>query len=204
VAALVAVAVGAWGLRAFVLGRPAPSPQPTGVASLTADVIDTLVKLARRRLEAGDYADAARQAEKALKIDATNAEARAVLEEATVFLSEIEAARAALREAGGGTDRVARAAFELMKLDPASPEATSAASAAAAGFGPHAEAARRLAADARAAADAAGGRSLPAFAEGVVAEGQGQRALQGGRPVEAARHFLEARLRFDRARPGRP
>jgi hypothetical protein len=68
-----------------------------------------------------------------------------------------------------------------------------------AGFRPRAEEARRLAAAARAAADRAGGSRLPAFVDGVALEKQGEQALQAGQHAAAARRFLEARIRFERA-----
>jgi serine/threonine-protein kinase len=199
-AALLAVIGGAWALRTWVLSRPAASPRPPEVANLAADVIDTLVELARRKLDTGDYAGAARQAERALKLDPTHAGARSVMDEASVALGRVEEAAAALRQAAArGGETAARAAFELMKVDPTHPEAEKAARAAGEAFRPRAEEARRLATGARAAADRAGGSRLPAFADGVALEKQGDQALQAGQHTAAAQRFLEARIRFERA-----
>jgi hypothetical protein len=164
IAALLAVAGGAWALRTWVLSRPTASPQPPEVANLAAAVIDTQVELARRKLDTGDYAGAARQAERALKLDPTHEGARSVMDEASVALRRVEAAATALRQAGArGGEASMGAAFELMKADPSHPEAEKAAKAAGAGFRPRAEEARRLATAARTAADRAGGSRLPAF-----------------------------------------
>jgi hypothetical protein len=57
----------------------------------------------------------------------------------------------------------------------------------------------REAAQARAAAEAAGASSQPAFAEARTLELQGQQALDARRLAVAARRFLEARIRFERA-----
>lgn len=160
-------------------------------------MIDTQVELARRKLDTGDFAGAARQAERALKLDPNHAGAREVMNEASVALGRVEEAAAALRQAGA--EAVASAAFQLMKVDPSHPEAEKAATAAGARFRPQAEEARRLAAEARAAADRAGGSRRPAFADGVALERQGEQALQAGQPATAARRFLEARIRFERA-----
>jgi tetratricopeptide (TPR) repeat protein len=198
-AALLAVAGGAWALRTWVLSRPAASPQPPEVSDLAAAVIDTQVELARRKLDTGDYAGAAGQAERALKLDKTHDGARSVLDEASIALGRVEEAVAALRKATArGGEGAAGAAFELMKVDPSHPEAEKAAKAAGAGFRPRAEEARRLAAEARTAADGAGASRLPAFADGVALEKQGEQALQSGQPAAAARRFLEARIRFER------
>jgi tetratricopeptide (TPR) repeat protein len=163
-------------------------------------VIDTQVELARRKLDTGDYAGAASQAERALKLDKTHDGARSVLDEASIALGRVEEAVAALRKAtAGGGEGAAGAAFELMKVDPSHPEAEKAAKAAGPGFRPRAEEARRLAAEARTAADGTGASRLPAFADGVALEKQGEQALQSGQPAAAARRFLEARIRFERA-----
>jgi hypothetical protein len=87
-----------------------------------------------------------------------------------------------------------------MALDPGHPEAERAASAAGASFRPKADEARRLEQQARQAAEQAGGDRAPAFAEGVELERQGDQALAAGLAVSAARRFLEARGRFERAR----
>ena len=197
VAGLLVVAGGAWALRTWVLSRPTATPPPPEVASLKADVIATYVELARRKLDAGDYAEAARQAERALNLDPANGEARAVADEAAAGLARVEAALAALRSAPAGSRPAA--AFELMKLDPRHPEAEKVATAAGAAFRPRAEEARRLAAEARAAADAAGSTRRPGYADGVALEREAEQSFKEGETVGAAQRFLEARIRYERA-----
>ena len=88
-----------------------------------------------------------------------------------------------------------------MKLDPASPEAERAATAAGAAFRVRVEEARRLALQARDSAAAAGGERSPAFGEAAALIAKGD---QAGQAALAARCFLEARSRFERSsRPGR-
>jgi tetratricopeptide (TPR) repeat protein len=193
-AALVVVAAGTWALRAWVLSSPTATPAPPGVASLAAAVIDAQVELARRKLDTGDYAEAARQAERALRLDPANADARAVADEAAAGLAELARALAALRQGGGP-----RAAFELMKVDPRNPEAEAAAATSGASFRPRAEEAQRLAAEARTAAEAAGASRGTAFTDAVALEKQGEQSLRTGEIVSAAQRFLEARTRFERA-----
>ena len=80
---LVLVVAAGWALRSYVFGRADRADgHPAEVRTLAQAVIDTQVELARRRLEGGDLADAARQAERALKLDPSNEPARRVLEEA--------------------------------------------------------------------------------------------------------------------------
>jgi len=204
---LVAVAGGAWLLRSYVLDRPAPPPAPAAEAgSLTRKAIDSQVEVARRRLEAGSFQDAVREAERALKLDPQNAGARQVVEEAGAALKAIDDAVAAIQSATatGDRERVASAAFDLMVLAPAHSEAERAAAAAGPLFRPRAEAARRLEQEARRAAEQAGSEQTAAFAEAVLLEQKGELALQAGQTVAAARRFLEARLGFNRARRTRP
>jgi tRNA A-37 threonylcarbamoyl transferase component Bud32/tetratricopeptide (TPR) repeat protein len=199
--ALALVLGGAWAVRQYVLNQPAAAPaQSKEVRSLAQAVIDTQVELARRRLDAGDVADAVHQAERALKLDPQNAAARQVFEEASAALKRIDAAVATLRRAEGDPARLATAAFELMKLDPGHPEAQKAATAAGAAFRPRVDEARRLEQQERKAAEDEGGGRRSAFSDGVVLERQADQALQSGQTVVAARRYLEARALFARAR----
>ena len=205
--AVLAIAGGAWLLRSLVPGRPAPPPAPSAEAdSLTRRAIDSQVELARRRLDAGSYPDAAREAERALKLDPQNAGARQVLEEASAALKAIDDAVAAVRSAtaAGDRERMAGAAFDLMALAPAHPEAERAAAGAGPVFRPRAEAARRLEQEARRAAEQADSGQTAAFAEATQLEQRGEQALKAGQSVQAARQFLEARLAFERARRAGP
>jgi tetratricopeptide (TPR) repeat protein len=174
------------------------SPQPQ-VARLLADAIATRVQLAQRRLDAGDFAAAVRDAKSALKLDPANPDAKAVLEEASGRVERAESAALALREAQARGGDVAGAAFELMKIDPAHPDAEKAAQSSGAAFRRRAEEARSSAAQAREAADNAGAKALPVFADATALEGQGLQALESNQLVAAARRFLEARIRFERA-----
>jgi serine/threonine-protein kinase len=204
---LLAVAGGAWVLRGYVLGRPAaPSGPAAEQGGLARKVIESQVELARRRLDAGSFRDAVREAEQALKLDPQNAGARQVLQEAGIALKAIDDAVAAVRSAIAAGDRegVAGAAFALMELDPAHPEAERAATSVAPAFRPRAEQARRLAQEARREAERAGSEGTAAFSEAVLLDQKGGRALQSGQPVAAARHFLEARRAFERAGRARP
>jgi tetratricopeptide (TPR) repeat protein len=197
---LAALVGGAWVLRGSLPGGPAATPPPPAPVSLLAQrAIDSQVELARRKLEAGEYADAVRQAEGALKLDPQNVPARKVLDEAEATLRRIDAAVGAVREAGTERDRLARAALDLMTLDPGHPEAEKAATAAGSAFRPRADEARRLEQQARRAAEEAGAGQLSSFDEGVALERQGDQALASGYAVTAARRFLEARNRFERA-----
>ena len=198
---LAAVVGGGWALRRSVLGRPQDAPSPaTALSDLAQRAIGSQIELARRKLEAGEVADAVRQAEGALKLDPANAAARQVLDEAAARLKRVDDAVAAARASDGDRSRLADTAFGLMVLDPAHPEAEKAAVAAGSAFRPKVDEARRLEQEARKAARQAGAEGAPLFAEGVELERQGDQALASGYAVIAARRFLEARTRFERTR----
>ena len=202
-AAVVALAGIAFVTSRYLGGGPAPTPsQAPVVRDLAQQVIDTQVELARRRLEAGDYVDAAGKAEYALKLDPSSAAAREVLDAATLALKKVEAAVSAIQAAGNDRDRLATAAFDLMTIDPAHPEAQKAASAAGAAFRARAEQARGLERQERQGAEQAGADRTSAFAQGIDLERQGDRALEAGQFATAARRFIEARSRFQQARGG--
>jgi tRNA A-37 threonylcarbamoyl transferase component Bud32/tetratricopeptide (TPR) repeat protein len=203
---LAVVGIGGWVLRRTVLA-PAPPPPapPAALGGLARKAVDSQVELARRRLEAGLYAEAMTEAEQALRLDPGNAAARQIAEEAGRARKAIDQAVSALRDAvaAGGRERAAGAAFELMKLDPANAEAEKAAAAAGPAFPPRAEEARRLAQDARRQAESAGSSGTAAFATGSGLYEEAEEASRSGRAVAAARQFLAARLAFERAGKGR-
>jgi serine/threonine-protein kinase len=204
--ALALVAIGGWGLRDRLIGPPATPSPPAPAQGLVRKAVESQVELARRRLAAGHYADAAREAEQALRLDPGNAEARQIREEAVSARRAIDGAVAALREAesSGDRERIAAAAFALMSLEPANGDAAKGAASAGPAFRDRAEEARRLAQDARRAAEGAGANGSAAFATGVGLAERATQALRSGQPVEAAGQFLAARVAFDRARRARP
>jgi len=108
----------------------------------------------------------------------------------------------AIQAAGNDRERLATAAFDLMTIDPAHPEAQKAASAAGAAFRARAEQARGLERQERQGAEQAGADRTSAFAQGIDFERQGDRALEAGQFATAARRFIEARSRFQQARGG--
>ena len=140
-----------------------------------------------------------------MKLDPQNAQARQVQDEAAAALKAIDDAVAAVGSATAADDRerLADAAFALMTLAPAHPEGERAATAAGPLFRPRAEAARRLAQDARRAAEQAGSGQTTAFLEAAQAQQKGEQALTAGQVVPAARSFLQARAGFERARRAR-
>jgi tetratricopeptide (TPR) repeat protein len=184
----------------YLGGAPAAAPsQAPEVQNLAKAVIDTQVELARRRLDAGDFTDAARKAEGALKLDPQSAAAKEVLDAANKGLKQVETALEAVQAAGNDRERLATAAFELMSVDPGRPEAAKAANAAGPAFRAKVDDAKALSHQERQKAEQAGADRASSFAQGVDLERQGDRALEGGQLATAARRYLEARGRFAEA-----
>jgi len=206
---LAAIAAGA-----VLLTRKGP-PGPTPAAGSAADrqidklaraVVETQVELARRRLEAGDYEDAARQAQKALRLDAQDPGAKKVLAEASKVRDEIDRAVGEARTAADTTDtsRAASAYWKLLELAPDHPAAGELTGKLDATFRARAEEARSRAARARQTADQAQASRVDSFQEGVSLLRDGEGALRGKKYGAAAREFMRARVRFERAaRTGR-
>jgi tetratricopeptide (TPR) repeat protein len=200
-----AVGVLGLGLGAYVAvssRRPRPAEAPSSeVAQLAQAVIGNQLELARRRLDASDYADALRQAERVLRIDAENAEAKAIADRARKALQQVDSAASAVRASvhSGDADKAADAIWNLMLLDPANAEAAQIPDRADAAFRGRIEEARRLMAEARSSADRAPGNRLPAFSEGARFVREAEKDERAGRSGAACRGYLLARQRFEQA-----
>jgi serine/threonine-protein kinase len=173
----------------------------TGLRSAVAEM---QVELARRRLDAGDFADAAQRAERALKLDPQSAEAQSILDRANDAVARMEAAASQARAAAeaGDTAAQADAVWALMELDAGHAVVMEMAPGLGEIFRPRAEEARRRMNEARAAAEEAGASRLPEFERGSQLGDDGERAFRQGDYGTAARCFLDARNRYARATSG--
>jgi tRNA A-37 threonylcarbamoyl transferase component Bud32/tetratricopeptide (TPR) repeat protein len=196
------VVVGLFAWRGGMLGAPAAGgAESEAVQSLASAVVETQVELARRRLEAGDFADAADRAERALKLDPGNEDAQDILRRAQEVVERVVKAAADARAAAAAGDATgeAEAVWALMKLDPSHAVVAEMAPDLGESFRPRAEEARRLMAEARGAAQDAGASRLPEFEGGQRLGQDGERAFGAGDYGTAAQHFLEARDRYQHA-----
>ena len=204
--AALAIAIGA-GL--FVVSRmsgTAPAtPPPTAprgqVDRLAQELVGSQIELARRRFDAGDYRGAAREAERAIKLDPANADAKDILSRARGIVDEADRTAAAARAAAaaGDTAGAAQGLWQLLVADPGHPAVDELAPAHEAAFKPRADEARRLLADARSAAEKAGAANLDPFREATTLARDGDATYKSGRFATAARQMLQARDRFARA-----
>jgi tetratricopeptide (TPR) repeat protein len=198
------IAVGAlviwtvWGARA---PRPAPSAQSPQMDALARAVVATQVEVARKKLEIGDYDEALRQAERAEKLDPSDAEVQKVLGEGRELKARVDAAVGDVRAASGGSDteRKASAYWRLLEVAPDIALAAELAPGLDPSFRPRAEEAQRLVTGAQKAAEKAQAARLPTFQEAASLVRSGDAAFRERRFAGAAREFMRARARFERA-----
>jgi serine/threonine-protein kinase len=189
--------VGFLALRSWM----APTQETEADAGLRSAVADMQVDLARRRLDDGELAEAARHADRALKLDPDSAEARSIQERVNEVLESIAAAAERARAAAEGGDVATRndALWDLMQLDASNELVAEMAPDLGEAFRPRAEEARRLMTEARRLAEEARANRLPEFSGAERLGRDGERAFRDRDYGTAARCFLDARSRFARA-----
>jgi hypothetical protein len=164
------------------------------------DVAKKRAELARSRLEAGQYEDALEKAQEALNYDAEQPEAKAVAQKAREIKDRVEKAIAAARPSGSVPSAAGRAAFwDLLQVAPEKKEATEFAPAYDGALRDEAEKARGLMDKAQQSAKAARASELDEFKAAARLEREAESAFKEGRFASAARDFMRARQRFERA-----
>ena len=192
---LLLLAVGAivWVRWDSNIAAVAPTPAAPKLDGLARAVVETQVELARKKLDAGDYEQAAHQAERALKLDPESAAAQAVLTKASRLRDQINQAVAGAR---AGT---ADSYWQLLQLAPDHPAAAEVAHAFDPAFKDRADDARRLMSADQIAAEKAQASRLDGFKEGVSLAREGDASLKAKAYAAAARDFMRARERFQKA-----
>jgi serine/threonine protein kinase len=187
----------------FLLGRPAsptsPAAPPTSgqISTLAKELADTEVRNARKKLEAGDYADAAFRAERALKFDPGNADAKEVLAEARKVQERIDGAVVDARSATDAAGK-AEAFWKLLEIAPDHPAAAEIAPALDAGFKARADESRNLMSEAQRAAEKAQASRLDGFRDGSNLARDAEASYRAKAYARAARDYMRARERFRR------
>jgi eukaryotic-like serine/threonine-protein kinase len=205
--ALLLVAVAGVGLLVARRSEPAATPpppttRPAQVDGLAQELARSQVELARRRAEAGDFRDARKQAERALKIDPANKDAQEIFAKAKTTEDQAnQAATTARRAASAGDNaRAADALWTLLGVEPGNAAAEEVAPKVESSFRGRADEARRAMTTARQAAEASkSATALDVFKEGADLARQGETEYKASRFATAARRFLTARERFERA-----
>jgi tetratricopeptide (TPR) repeat protein len=161
-------------------------------------VLETQVELARKKLVGGDYAEAARDAEKALRLDPSSAEARQILDQAQSVIAESTKAAERLKAAvAKGDDAASAEAFwGLVQVAPNDPLAAEMTSHFEGRMKDQAREAQRLMGDARAAALSSGADKGDRFLDGDARRREADDDFKAGRFASAARRYVDARNRF--------
>jgi serine/threonine protein kinase len=181
---------------------PPPVTRPPQVDGLAQELARSQVELAKRRADAGDFRDALRQAERALKIDSTNKDAQDILAKAKATAEQADKAAADARQAiaAGDNARAADALWTLIGIEPANAAVDELAPKLESAFRPRAEEARRAMTAARQSAEASKAAVvLDTFKDGAELARQGETEFKAGRFATAARRYVAARDRFERA-----
>jgi tRNA A-37 threonylcarbamoyl transferase component Bud32 len=181
---------------------PAPKAPPNQIDELAKAVVATQIEVARKKLQLGDYDEALRQAERAQKLAVPgDPEVQQVIRDARQAKDRVEVAVREARAAAAGSDedKKAEAYWGLLQAAPDSPVAGDLAGTLEPSFRARAEEAQRLMTAARQGAEKAQAARLSVFQEGVGQARAGEGALRERRFAVAAREFMRARMRFDRA-----
>jgi len=195
---LAAGALGTWLLRP-VSGRPTPAPSgPARSDPFAEAVADTQIELARKKLEAGDYREAERHAQRAVNLAPQSEEAKQLLRDAQAIVSRVERAAAQIK-AGGSEAEVRSALWELMQVDPNHRLVADQVPGYEGRFADQAARARARVQQAREAGEKAGARQLDEFKAGLELAKDAEAALKAGQQASAARLFCAAASKLERA-----
>jgi eukaryotic-like serine/threonine-protein kinase len=180
---------------------PAPSAQSGKLDALTRMAVDTQVELAQKRLDSGDYNEALKQAERALSLDRGNEPAQKIAARAREIKDGIDQAVRQAKTAAEAGDRAqeAEAFWKLLLVAPDDPLAKELAPDLDAAFESRAQEAQRLMEGSRSAAAKAKGVRLDSLKEAMGLAQEAEANLRARKFAAAARDFLRARQRFDRA-----
>lgn len=205
---LIATAIGAsalvvvlaiWGIgqNSQNTGESVSNAAAARSAEETQQAIASRLEQASKALQAGDQAEAQRQADAVLAISPGHPEARALRDRAQHAADTVSRGLASAKEliAAGRFEEASRAAGEVLSVDPGNEEAKRLADdAAARSRGRGVEEARQRMTSARnaAVASAAGKLAAAPYGAAVAAEREAQRLYKDGKMAEAVVKFAEA------------
>jgi len=179
-----------------------PSTASSEVNALTQALAETQLQLARRDFEDKNYASAASQAERVLKLVPKNAEARKLLDQARSRTREVDASVAQARKAleSGNTVEASQALSHVLDLDPRHPAAGELSERLNSVFRSRAEDAARSMKQARTEAERARVTSGDLYTQATGLAKDADALFARSEFASATRAFLESRDAFDRAR----
>jgi len=169
---------------------------------ITLDLANSKLELARTEYENHDYAAAAGSAREALGLDPTNADAKALVEQAEKAQKDLDAAVAEARAAAarGDTSTATAALGRVLALDSRHPVAAELSQSLNQSFRQQAEDARRQTAASRAAADKLRASALPEYVAAAKLTGEADAVFQREQFTAAAQKYLASRDGFEAAR----
>ena len=191
---------------AFVALRPspppaAPKPDPQA-AALVAVALESQLDVARKSLEYKDLRGAIAAADKALRLDASNADAHAIKARAQAALDQVQSAVTEARAAAqaGDVEKATQAVSRVLAQMPDHPIAAELAPLLNTRFQSRAEEGLK---QARAAADAArraNAASVREYSDAVRLQRQAEELLAKKQFTDATQKALEAKKSYDLAR----
>jgi tetratricopeptide (TPR) repeat protein len=178
-----------------------PTAESDQLGALTEVIVIGKLELARTDLENLNYEAAAVSAREALELEKDNADAKAILERAERAQRDLEAAVAEARAAAGrgDTQRATAALSQVLQLDPRHPVAAELKDTLNQAFRQQADEARKLSAQAQAAADKARATTQPGYTAARTLATQGDAAFERQEYTAAAQKFFGARNSFESA-----
>jgi eukaryotic-like serine/threonine-protein kinase len=194
---------------AFVALRPpspppvAPTPDPQA-AALVAVALESQLEVARKSLEYKDLRGAIAAADKALRLDAANADAHAIKARAQAALDQVESAVREARDAAqkGDVEKATQAVSRVLAQMPDHPIAAELAPQLNSRFQSRAEDGLRQARSAAEAARRANASSLRDYADGARLQRQAEELLAKKQFTEATQKALESKKAYELARAG--
>ncbi|HEY7924441.1 MAG TPA: serine/threonine-protein kinase [Vicinamibacteria bacterium] len=208
----VVLAIGAVAAVGFWLRQRTVAPSGAGATAapaaqdqlgmITLDLANSKLELARTEYENHDYAAAAGSAREALGLDPTNADAKALVEQAEKAQKDLDAAVAEARAAAarGDTSSATAALGRVLALDSRHPVAAELSQSLNQSFRQQAEDARRQTAASRAAADKLRASALPEYVAAAKLTAEADGVFQREQFTAAAQKYLASRDGFEAAR----
>ncbi|MFI4942955.1 MAG: protein kinase [Burkholderiales bacterium] len=208
----VVLAIGAVAAVGFWLRQRTVAPSGAGATAapaaqdqlgmITLDLANSKLELARTEYENHDYAAAAASAREALGLDPTNADAKALVEQAEKAQKDLDAAVAEARAAAarGDTSSATAALGRVLALDSRHPVAAELSQSLNQSFRQQAEDARRQTAASRAAADKLRASALPEYVAAAKLTAEADGVFQREQFTAAAQKYLASRDGFEAAR----
>jgi serine/threonine-protein kinase len=202
----VAASVAALAVALFLALRPRPPVTPPAgdpkAAALVTVAVEAQLDVARKSLEYKDLPGALAAAEKALRLDPGNAEAKTIQQRARQALEAVDAAVKEAREAAraGDTEKATQAVARVLAQVPDHPVAAELASQLNSRFQSRAEEALRQMRSAGQAAQRGGASSMREYAEAGRVGRDAQDLFQRKQYTEATQKALEAQKLFDLAK----